>query len=230
MDWAFAIERNRNALLGIVASIVALLGGRDGDGPIARGLRSAVLALLRPAESAVRRLIVVAARGLVVAPWSQRPFPAFLRGKGGGKGSRAGGDRTPAFRLFDPPMRFGRMLRAAPGGIPRIRTFWGPPLAQPTPPPLPPPAVKPDPDAPVESGTLRLRLAALELALADLPRQARRLARRRARQSAAPHAIPPSPLRIGRPPGWRRRPIRDVDQVLRDCHGLAMDALRADTS
>ncbi len=63
MDWALAIRRNRAALLAVVAAIVALLGGRDaGANPIARRLRSAALALLRAAELAARRLIVIAAR------------------------------------------------------------------------------------------------------------------------------------------------------------------------
>jgi hypothetical protein len=224
MDWPLAIERNRQALLMIVASIVALLGGRDAEGPIARGLRRAVLALLRPAESAARRLIVMTARGLVAPTVAPRPFPAALAGS-----ASSSLDRTPTFPLFDRQKRYGRLLRPEPRGVPRIRSFWGPPLAQSI--GLPePPVSRPDPTAPVDGGVLRLRLAALELALADLPRQARRLARLRARQAGRPHVPRRAPLRIGRPPGWRRTPGRDVDIVLRDCHALAMDALRADTS
>ncbi|MCA3563817.1 MAG: hypothetical protein IOC90_12360 [Methylocystis sp.] len=64
MDWPLAISRNRAALLAMVGAIAALLGGREaGAGWVARGLRNAALALLRPAESAARRLIVIAARG-----------------------------------------------------------------------------------------------------------------------------------------------------------------------
>jgi len=64
MDWPLAISRNRAALLAMVGAIAALLGGREaGAGGVARGLRNAALALLRPAESAARRLIVIAARG-----------------------------------------------------------------------------------------------------------------------------------------------------------------------
>ncbi len=227
MDWPHAIERHRQALLAIVASLVALLGGRDGAGLIPRGLRRAALALLRPAESAVRRLIVIAARGLVLPARGARPFPVGLAGQWGGE-PRAG--RAPAFRLFDPPQRFARMIRVEPRGVPRIRTFGAgfSPLAPVAPPPPPArPVPRPDPDAPVESGALRLRLAALELALADLPRQARRLVRRLARERSGP---PRRPLRIGRPPGWRTAPDREVDRVLRECHGLALEAVRADTS
>ncbi len=225
MHHPLAIARNRDALLAIVASIVALLGGREAGGPISRALRRAVLALLRPAESAVRRLIVIAARGMGAPALVLRPFPA-ARPVGAGRG-----DRVPAFRLFDPQQRFGRMVRAAPRSVPRIRSFGGGaffPAAPPPAPALPVPS-RPDPDAPVESGALRLRLAALELALADLPRQARRLVRRLARERGAGR-VGRSPLRIGRPPGWRRAPDCAVDQVLRDCDGLARDALRSDTS
>ncbi len=63
MDWALAIRRNRTALLAVVAAIVTLLGGRDAStSPIDRRLRSAALTLLRPAELAAPRPIVVATR------------------------------------------------------------------------------------------------------------------------------------------------------------------------
>jgi len=234
MDWAFAIERNRIALGRVVAAIVALIGGREGDGAISRGLRSAALALLRPAESAARRLIVIAARGLDAGRDGSRlaaprpPFPAALGGK------RRSGPHA-AFALFDRPLRFARMVRVVPRVIPRIRSFWCPPSAQPVSPPLvSTPGVRPDPAALVDAARLRLRLAALEAALADLPRQARRLARWRARRGLAGRSAvgARSPLRIGRPPGQRRglRGRREVDDLLGDCHALALDALRADTS
>jgi hypothetical protein len=220
MTWSLAIDRNRDALLAVVA---ALIGGREG-GAFARGLRRAALALLRPAEAAARRLIVIAARGLTVVPGPKRPPVGAGLGRAGASG------KPPAFPLFDRAKRFRPMLRrAAPPGVPRIRSFWGPPSAQPiSPPSAKPPIPKPDPDAPVDAARLRLRLASLEIALADLPRQARRLARLRARRAAQNR--PCRPLRLGRPPGYRQRPDREIDQVLRDCHALACDALRADTS
>ena len=253
MDWPLAISRNRAALLAMVGAIVALLGGREaGAGGVARGLRNAALALLRPAESAARRLIVIAARGLVAAPRSAtfRPFaPAKDIGGSaetgidpGAAGQAAGLSRPPSFRLFDPAKRFAPFRRAVlPRGVPRIRSFWGAPAPlPPAAPPAPAPA-RPDPLAPVAIGRLRLRLGALERALADLPRQARRRARGRAKWAAARAAgrdadlRPHRPLRFGRPPGWRLRPSRDVDHLLRECHTLAMrilnePALRPDTS
>jgi hypothetical protein len=237
MNWPLAIARNRTALLAVVAAIVALLGGREAGNPIARRLRNAALALLRPAESAARRLIVISARGLTLAP---RPAPVFAGAPGGGQDDgRQGGPqpqrlRAPAFRLFDPRKRFVLRLAAPrPVGAPRIRTFWAPPSAAPAwlspAAPAPPPAAAPsDPDAPVPLGRLLLRLAALQRALADLPGQARRLARWRARRGAG--LLAQGPLRLGRPPGHRPRSGRAVDGVLGECHFLALDALRADTS
>src|SRR3954452_13225145 len=58
-------------------------------------LYRAVLSVLRPAEAAVRRLIVVAARGLKVKPYVPRPAPAGLVISGNGKGRLS-------FRLCDP--------------------------------------------------------------------------------------------------------------------------------
>src|SRR5215211_5780553 len=80
MDWAYAIERHRQPLLGIVARLYAMIGLTE-DRRVERlswPLYRAVLAVLRPAESAVRQLIVVAARGLAVKPYVPRPAPAGL--------------------------------------------------------------------------------------------------------------------------------------------------------
>ncbi len=224
MHWPLAISRNLDALRAVVAAIAALLSGHDHL--IARRLRNAAFAMLRPAEAAARRLIVIAARGLVLAAPAARSFGFAGQGRAGAC------ERIPAFRLFDPKQRFARLVRAAPAGIPRIRTFWGPPTV--AAPPPPPASRSEDPEAAVGSATLRLRLAALEAALSDLPRQARRLARWRARWKArqsersGPASLPPSPLRIGRPPGWRARAGEAVDDVLRECHALALDALALD--
>ena len=78
MDWARAIERNSEALKGIVEALFAMLGlaGTDTVARIPQPLHRAVLRLLRPAESAMRRLVVIAARGLVVKLLPSRPMPA----------------------------------------------------------------------------------------------------------------------------------------------------------
>ncbi|MEQ1521227.1 MAG: hypothetical protein ABL936_08145, partial [Aestuariivirga sp.] len=73
-------------------------------------------------------------------------------------------------------------------------------------------------------------LQALKLALDDLPRQARRMARWRMRREAETAPKFKSPLRPGPPPGHRKRPIHEVDEVLTECHWLAWEALKPDTS
>jgi hypothetical protein len=72
MDWNLAIEKNHGALKRILAVLLAMVR-MFGDEPktLPRHLHRYVLSLLRPAESATRRLIVIAARGLVV----KRPKP-----------------------------------------------------------------------------------------------------------------------------------------------------------
>ncbi len=85
-------------------------------------------------------------------------------------------------------------------------------------------------DGMVSAARLIRRLEALEAALADLPRQAMRLARWRMRQETSPNPSFKSPLRPGRPPGYRRRAVHEVDELLSECHWLARYAAIADTS
>ena len=228
MDWARAIERNSEALKGIVEALFAMLG-LAGEATVARipqPLHRAVLRVLRPAESAMRRLVVIAARGLVVKPAPSRPMPAGPIGKVG--------HLRPSFQLFDPRKNFEslrqhrrRFTRLSPrihffGGDPRVAALWAarPSAADPAPPP----------DGLVNAAPLTRRLQALKLALEDLPRQARRLARWRVRREKAQSAKFKSPLRPGPPPGHRRKPVHEVDEILAECHGLACDALKPDTS
>ncbi len=230
MDWARAIERNSEALKAIVAALFAMLGLEvtDTAGRIPQPLHRAVLRVLQPAESAMRRLIVIAARGLVVKPAPSRPMPAgTIIGKGGYS--------RPSFRLFDPRKSFAELsLRRATATrmVPRIHIFGSDPrvtILWPVPQPAAVPAAPP-PDGLVNAERLSRRLHALKLALSDLPRQARRLARWRLKQENAKAPKFRSPLRPGPPPGHRRKPVYEVDEVLTECHGLARDALRLDTS
>ena len=85
-------------------------------------------------------------------------------------------------------------------------------------------------DGLVNGARLIHRLEALESALADLPRQARRLVRWRMRQETSPNPSFKLPLRPGRPPGYRRRAVHQVDELLSECQWLAYRALMADTS
>ena len=236
MDWDLAIKRNSEALQGIIEALFVLLGldGTDTVGRIPRSVHSTVLRVLRPAESAVRRLIVIAARGLVVKlkPAASRPMPKLAGAIGKGVPSR------PSFQLFDQRKNF-KARRRGRRVIPRIYVFgnddvWGnyptvaslwaarrPIMADPAPPP---------PDGLVGAERLSRRLQALKLALEDLPRQAKRLARWRVRREAMPSPKFKSPLRPGPPPGRRKKKVHSIDEILTECHWLAWEALKPNTS
>jgi len=227
MDWDLAIKRKSEALRDIIETLFALLGldGADAASRIPRSLHSGVL---RPAESAVRRLIVIAARGLVVKVTPSRPMPK------GQKIRKGEGSRYPSFQLYDtrkdfPELRQPRVKYAK--HPPRI-LFFGPDSRVddlwPGRPPIAAPA--PRSDGLVNAERISRRLQALKLALDDLPRQARRMARWRVRRETAKSPKFKSPLRPGRPPGSRKKPTHEVDEILTDCHGLACWAMEPDTS
>ena len=67
-------------------------------------------------------------------------------------------------------------------------------------------------------------------ALEDLPHQAWRLARWRARPVAERRPQLATPLRVGRPPGFRQRQSHEVDEILAECHWLARNIPALDTS
>jgi hypothetical protein len=72
---------------------------------------------------------------------------------------------------------------------------------------------------------------ALKAALDDIDTHAKRLARRMARRDAGlPCAGHFPPVRLGHPPGHRRLRSHKVDDLLRECHSLALQAMRLDTS
>ena len=103
MDWDRVIERNQAALTRIVAMLIAMVEMGTGGMVVLLppSLYRAVSRMLLPTESAVRRLIAIAARGLKVKPAPARPMPKGLvfAGKGGGQ---------IAFQLFDTRQRFSR--------------------------------------------------------------------------------------------------------------------------
>ncbi|QPC88722.1 hypothetical protein GA830_14410 [Mesorhizobium sp. NBSH29] len=245
MDWDRAIEVNREALERVLVMLICMAGlrravlhpGDAGRTTLPRHLHRAVLRLLRPAESAMRRLVIIIARGLVVAP---RDMP-------GGCFSRAPGRTFPAHNalndaqgqkkcglpLCDPARRYFLPLRrgAASNSVPRISL---PGILAPfviTPRPLP------ARDDLVDANGLVLRLQTLTHVLDDLPRHALRFARwhARARAEASQPAAQKNrrrwPLRHGRPPGAHRKGDHEVHLLLTNLHGLAFDALqRPDTS
>ena len=227
----------------------------EGSSPrtLPRRLHRAVVRLLLPAEAAARRLIVIAARNFVVELPKPRPRKArpdlkaahtVLSSLGiaivvsGASIPHDTARKKPAparpllLPLLDPLKRVGppRRRTVPPHAAPRIIFFDGSV-----------PHRLPSPPAPwdqVDATRLGRRLAALASALDDLPGQARRLARWKARRDRAlatgrRHRL--SPLRVGRACGSRgprsRRPVHDVDEVLADMHYFAFYMLNPpDTS
>lgn len=240
MDSNLAIERHRKPLLRIVATLFAMIGLEEGRvvEQLSLPVYRAILRMLRPAESAVRRLIVVAARGIKPAT----PRPRSTRAATGIV--RLSHSRRPAFRLFDPRQRFGsafvhersrHRIRLARRPEPRIRVIdvgFDPrvPLFRKTPPTLPEPAAEAVPEGTVNARRLSRRLAAIKAALEDLPRQARRYLRWQSKPHDQRRPQLASALRPGSPPGFRKNPIHKVDEILAECDWLARHALQTDTS
>ena len=73
MDENAPIDKNREALKRILATLVGMAAMAGGGSTLPRHLYRAILRLLRPAESAARRLIIAAAQGIVVALPPLRP-------------------------------------------------------------------------------------------------------------------------------------------------------------
>jgi len=280
MDLSVVIETQREALKRIVATLAAMVGlgghvtlfpregaaasslalaeqGRPASAPtLPRRLHRAVLRLLRPAESATRRLAIALARGLPRLPaWREggavearkaKVAPVVVRTRivrPPASASADPADENPGkaalrarFPLLDPLPRLRRSRQRAAGVprvcIPGVTGHHAVPVRKP-----------PLPDDPLDAGRLCRRLAALACALDDLPGQARRFVRwqaRRERALAAGRIHRVTPLRGGRPPGGRlsryqpdaprRRNIREVDEILAHAHALAHHALGPDTS
>jgi hypothetical protein len=241
MDWSLIIERNRGRLLAVLAPLFAVLGfdhRRRGEMP--RLVQRSWLMLLRPAESAVRRLIIIAARGIVVKLRAGRAFPKGLGKKLGLGGKDA--ERILAFGLIDPLGRsatdgfeWAKEWEKHGGKVPVLPRISVPGLSDPV---FPDPAPVPIPakDDPVDTGALVRRIQSLKEALDNLPRHAKRLARWRAKGELARQsgAIKPgrlTPFRPGFAPGLRRTGQREIDDILRDCHHFAKEAWdKPDTS
>ena len=224
MDIPKAIEINNTALARIVAGLFALLG----EAALARipvALHRSIARVLRPAESAARRLIVVLARITKLKappPRKSRPMPqGFAR--------PAKGQQRMSFQLFDPRRRFFRPPRSAtPRAVPRITFFR--PFGAPRTLSFGRERPRKQPDGLEPSANLLRRLEALKAALDDLPRQARRLVRAVAKRETLPDLRFRMPVRLGTAPGWRQKPHLDIDHVLHDCDWLARNAVAPDSS
>ena len=226
MDWALAIRRNRDQLRTIVLALFALARMRVGGSLfiLPRSTFSMVMLVLRPAESAVRRLIVIAAHNLAVKPCPPRDFVILgPRPEDPVSTMPDGGIPIRAFKLFDPLKSFDlesiwdndHVTYESGYGL-----FASPSM---------PLEVTLD-HHPIDATQIGQRLNALIRALDNLPAQARRLVRWQAKRDAALKAHRPTrmgPMRPGLPPGWRERRTHEIDDVLRECHGLANDLLNA---
>jgi hypothetical protein len=235
-----AIQQHRDALIRIVLTLFAMLGLRDGVdlGRIPRKLKNTVHFILLPAESAVRRLIVAAAKGLVAKPQTYKPM---AKGTKIPKGTGKRGKRAPLFKLSDqhepwlpPPSK----RKKRPKG-PRIRGF-GP--AEPTiaaifayhasmakPEQKPKRERKPG-DGRVDGARLQRRLQAIMRALRNIPKEAQRYVQwqaRREMQADAGRRVHTSPFREGEAPGYRHPFQHEVHEILDESIWLAGEAMRA---
>jgi hypothetical protein len=218
LDWALAIRRNRDQLRQIVLALFALAGMRVGGSlfTLRRDVFAAIMLVLRPAESAFRRLIVIAAAQIGDSYLGCNRVAALINFSGGqGNCPRVS---TRAFKLFDPLKSFD------PESIWDVEPVWESNLGQ------------FDPtfhytstiETPLDATHIGQRLNAIIRALDNIQHQARRLVRWQSKRDAALKACKPtriSPMRPGLPPGWRERKIHEIDAVLRECHGLAHDRL-----
>ncbi len=203
IDWTRYIDANRERLLAVLAALVAMV---DGANEVSRWVHSMVLASLLLVEASTRRLIAVLARDLVIAPRATKGKPSWPILTGEDEG------RVPAFPLFDPRQCVDPKTKRTKGK-PRARTpgEWYPPE---------PEKSVALPDDKVSAAALHRRLAALAVALGDLRKQARRMARK-----LAAHPRYQRAMRPGRPPGYRKNGKREIDDILADCHDIAMRAL-----
>ncbi|MGE0282020.1 MAG: hypothetical protein AB7P20_15605 [Rhizobiaceae bacterium] len=278
MDGRAAINFNHEALRRIVAGLVAMVQvatgrqfamfARQGAAvstsaenrfpalALPRHLYLAVLRLLRPAESAARRLIIAFAAHLppvpvkalpvrptriagaiVLRPAAQPGILVPLWARHGAPPAKKDSARL-SLPLFDPLPRPFRRVNVVASSVPRI-SLPGITEVRALPPPKQPSAADP-----TDATHLGRRLAALAAALNDLPAQAERFARWQSRCLQNRNTTRRGriyPLRGGRPPGGRlsrfdpvarrRRNIREVDEILAHAHALAVFALeRRDTS
>jgi hypothetical protein len=208
MDWQLAITRNRDALLTIIIALMKSVGLVTGGQltTLPRYLYAKALLITRQAESAVRRLIVMAAHEMASRGVTSRKlrtgstdFALF---------NPRSEDKAPAFNLIDPLKDFSKEDQDFEEPDPTTEQSFG------------------NPDrTPIPAATLGQRLLALKHALDTIEAQAKRLtrwyaARDLALQHMQPHRM--SPIRPGPPIGNRKRRRTELDEVLRECHSLAL--------
>jgi hypothetical protein len=189
-NWKRAVERYSDELSEIVAELIVMAGlqGVDFVDTLPRRLYFRILSILRPAEYAARRIILMAACKLEwniriverkkeatpaerhphLAPWgSEGRVETSARSESEGQGHR-----VPAFDLFDPAKDYGKFFLsdAEYAALMKAREEA---RYLPTP--------YHSPDEPVNAISLSRRIRALADAMQNIDRQAIRLARWKAR-------------------------------------------------
>jgi hypothetical protein len=241
MTWEETVESKREPLLSVVLGLIAAIGLKEGVAieRISKPLHRKVLRLLRTAESAVRRLIVAAARNIVVEPEPLRERSASVKPKTSTPGKEGEAKprrkRRPLFNMFDALKCLGRrrpkkkrrpmppftlVMLGYDRGRSTIERFDYPDLG---PAPSQPAATKQEPidDGTVNAAPLIRRLLAVLDAVQDVQSYALRLARWHAKPKEDRRPERWSPLRPGRPPGYRQKNIHEVDELLKECDWLA---------
>ena len=242
MDRNSTIERWRLPLLG--DHLEAVRRDRTDRGRYRReGLEAAPPVCARHIADGgvgrVRRLILAAARDIVVEPTSPGASGAgeaknLQQRQAQGRWRSQAQAQTPA--LVQPvrraQARWPPFQKEAPWPEPRIRFLGGPPIRgigfhrfAAEPPPAPPAPVVEEKTS-TTAWSVRRTWSAVSSpsmdAVQDIPRHAMRLARWQARPKEDRRPERWSPLRPGRPPGFRQRPIHEVDEILKECHWLAL--------
>ncbi len=233
MDWTLAINRNRDALLRVIATLYALAGLANGAqfSTLPRFTYRTILRVLRAAESAVRRLIVLATYDLKT-PTRKTPLNATNNLTNPAPPWQTFNKHTAQFATFpliDPLKHFASQdYKPRDSTMPRISLpgFLDPIFLVPS---------QPTAQDVIQATHLSNRLIALTRVLGNLNNHARRLTRWKARRDLAlaqkstfkPRRI--SPFRPGSPPGARRRRIHEIDHILRECHLLALDRMANST-
>ncbi len=246
-DWAGCVERNRDILIRIIADMFVLarivpgevIGSEPFERTLPRYVWRAVMLILVPAEAAMRRLIIIAARGLAFEPLVTRTAPAGTAlpaaadasentddlesaDAAAGSDETAGSDaapRTPVFNMFDPMKSFW--------------DYWGPELDPGSIKPFPSELPDPVRCAPVGAVRLWQRLQALHNAVQDMPGSVQRYLRFLAlcayaiktKTKMRPQRL--SPMRPGYAPGFQKnRHAKSEAQLLLDeVHSIAFKIL-----
>jgi hypothetical protein len=225
--WAAAVARNTQVLKAVVAQLLGMLaayGGMEAR-KLPRFLRTTILQVLRPAESALRRVIVVAARDVQLEVSASKARSTQQIPKTRSVKTRASRPTHMSFQLFDPRKRFGQPRVTYVSVAPRVSFIapdapFAPPFATAS---ETQPLRNAEPVREISARHLCQRLKAIAAALEDVPHQAKRLVRLQARRENRKSLM--APLRPGKPPGHRSTPCHGVDHILAECHKFALGVL-----